>query len=337
MNILINQRFLDQSRNGISRDLRNIVEVFDKKDGVEIEIISEKYATKFPLTLRLLKGLFIRRNLLETKPNSIYFFPQVDSYNLKNKVSTFVRLHDIFPITHPFWYRFLSVQLFRTNLKRLIKHNATFICNSRATQNAFLDKFPNAKTELLYCNVKREVFPCNDCKVCTDEFHFNHKFYLTVGTIEPRKNLINLVSEWREINENLVIVGKMGWKTRHAKKVFRKLSNNITHLTNVCDYGVNFLTRNCQAYVSASYDEGFNFPAMDAAIEKKPLIISDVKIHNELYGESVTYINPYNLKNLQKKLMESRGKFPVINEEYIHQINFYDENLDQVLLRDKND
>ncbi len=72
----------------------------------------------------------------------------------------------------------------------------------------------------------------------------------------------------------------------------KRTNVNVVYLNNVCDAGVQDLTKNCMAYISVSLGEGFNYPAMDATKFSKPLILSDISIHRDLYGNSPIYINP---------------------------------------------
>ena len=158
--------------------------------------------------------------------------------------------------------------------------------------------YPTARTEVIYCNsFSVDVRKCGHCEYCVDIDQITKKrFVLSVGTIEPRKNYERLIRVWKKRSNvqglQLIIVGKYGWKSGKVFRLLNQKNQNVRYLEDVCDGGVQELTKSCQAYLSASLGEGFNLPAMDAARNSKPLVLSDIHVHKELYGKVATYLHP---------------------------------------------
>lgn len=115
------------------------------------------------------------------------------------------------------------------------------------------------------------------------------KFLLTIGTIEPRKNISALCeafqrSTFYKEGGYLLIAGKKGWGSE-------TLPNNpkIIHIDTPSDAERDFLLKNCQAFVFPSLFEGFGMPVIEAMNHNKPIISTN----NSSLAEIVTQENAY--------------------------------------------
>jgi glycosyltransferase involved in cell wall biosynthesis len=286
-----------QSRNGISRDSKSILEVLTKDTRFEIEPF--EFAKN-----QILRGLFATKIVMNGHPKLINFghdyvyIPQLQGYLPHVSETAIIRLHDIYPFTNPEWFKKISVRVFKQTLINAVKGKHLFVCNSFTTQQELLEHFPTALTKVIYCSTEiPESKSCGECDYCERiDVFAGISYFLTVGTIEPRKNYDFLLSVWKKFNANevptLIIVGRRGWKSFKVYQRLKRNNDNVIYLNNVCDAGVKDLTKNCMAYISVSLGEGFNYPAMDAAKFSKPLILSDISIHRELYANLPLYVNP---------------------------------------------
>lgn len=320
--ILISQRFLGFSKNGISRDADAIANALDRKYGFELREISSASTSKFAKA-RLILRTIVSGNPKRYKSDSlISVIPQLENQLPEKKGSALVRIHDLFPITNPEWFRKSSVISFEKTLRKAVKDNHTFICNSKYTQKTMLSIFPNSKTVLLYCSsFTNSSNVCGQCQYCKLNLTPSRKYIIAVSTIEPRKNYIRLINAWIEIkdrvNADLIIIGKYGWRSNKTWRVIKKSKNSITHLNDICNAGLAKITSSASAYISVSLDEGFNFSALDAAIAGVPLIISDIPVHRELYGQSACYLDPKDVNDIKNAIMSGHQIKPIISEEYL--------------------
>jgi glycosyltransferase involved in cell wall biosynthesis len=284
--------------------------------------LGESFSTKYysPKLIELLDFVDLRKltNLLSlvspiyfrmsSTHRGTFYQPQVSSIVAgKNIGSWIIRIHDIFPITNPEWYPWKSRVLFKRNFDRAVRLGAIFLCSSEFARNSIIKLYPELKGRIAisFCE-PREISNefCQNCEGCNRlNFLSDRKFVLAVGTIEPRKNYHGLIEVWQGISRvhediNLVIVGGPGWKTRRVQKRLRNsIGINIFWLPSACDGSLNELYSRCFAYLSTSFEEGFNLPALEArALYRKPLVLSNIEVHREFHSDSALFFeNPSQL------------------------------------------
>ena len=109
------------------------------------------------------------------------------------------------------------------------------------------------------------------------------KYIIFVGTVEPRKNLEEFILQFNKfisIHENhrflkFVIIGEIGWMQNNFSKLISE-SNNITHITNICDHEKFFYINHAEFLVLPSLYEGLGIPIIEAKILGTPVLISNV-------------------------------------------------------------
>ena len=104
------------------------------------------------------------------------------------------------------------------------------------------------------------------------ELGIGERYFLHVGTIEPRKNLDFLVEAFSEakragkLAEQLVITGKKGWRTEAllAKVSSLGISDAVVFTGYVSDESIPLLMAGATAFLFPSLYEGFGLPPLEA-------------------------------------------------------------------------
>lgn len=140
-------------------------------------------------------------------------------------------------------------------------------------------------------------------------------YVLTLGTVEPRKNLLNMLNAYLQLSEELqkkyifVVAGKIGWNCEAEIARLQQLrgeGKNIIHLGYVTDLQRTALYRNATLFTSASYYEGFGMPALEAMSYGTPVAISDIEVFREVAGHAALYFdqqNPESISAAWQKLL----------------------------------
>jgi glycosyltransferase involved in cell wall biosynthesis len=116
-------------------------------------------------------------------------------------------------------------------------------------------------------------------------------YFVYVGTIEPRKNLLFLLAVWRRLVERhgegaprLVIAGRRGWENENIVDVLersRGLAPFVAEASDLTDAGLARLMANSAALVAPSFTEGFGLPVVECLAAGAPAIVSDIAAHRE--------------------------------------------------------
>lgn len=123
-------------------------------------------------------------------------------------------------------------------------------------------------------------------------------FFLTVGTIEPRKNTARLLSAFAAAGPgpDLVFVGRKG---PGASALFAaaagptsSLRDRVHVLSGIDDDGLRHLYRHATALLFPSLEEGFGLPILEAMQSDLPVLTSTVTAMPEVAGEAALLVDP---------------------------------------------
>jgi glycosyltransferase involved in cell wall biosynthesis len=235
------------------------------------------------------------------------FFAQPNFFHTAFVGKKIFRIHDLFPITNPEWFTFLARNQFRFAFNRLTE-NDILLCNSQETLDVFRRFFPKLANVafIVDCSIdSTRMVACKNCQSCSLAY-VPRSFALMVGTVEPRKNYITAIKAWKLKSdkipyENLIIVGKPGWKSRKTLRQLRKGRNqDIIYLENVCDAGLQRLYQSASLFLSTSLNEGFNIPLAEAARQRLPVAISDIPVHRSHAPQTAFFFDPLNINQISK-------------------------------------
>ena len=126
-------------------------------------------------------------------------------------------------------------------------------------------------------------------------------FCLFIGSINPRKNLENLLQAWRILNSSdrrppiLKVAGA-------SKAIF--LDTEVSEIPNVQFLGFVSdeekwrLLRECECLILPSHFEGFGLPIAEAFSVGKPVFASDLPVFHELFGDLPIYFDTNSSKEI---------------------------------------
>ncbi|MGK7895014.1 MAG: glycosyltransferase family 4 protein, partial [Xenococcus sp. (in: cyanobacteria)] len=132
------------------------------------------------------------------------------------------------------------------------------------------------------------------------EYNFSKPYLLFVSTLEPRKNITNLISAFNflkqqhKIDHYLVLIGQKGWQ---YKSIFMSIENSpwksyIHHLNYLTDELVALFYSKADVFVYPSYYEGFGLPVLEAMTLGAPVVTSNTSSLPEVVGDAALLIDP---------------------------------------------
>lgn len=280
-------------KGGITRDNESMLRAF--KGFTEMRWVDDRNLRfirggRFRDSLITVLSFFGVRYKIKISDVNVVYRPQLSNFvRIPTEVIQIIRLHDIFPVTNPAWFRLIPRLNFKRALDLSLSHPKTlFVCNSISTKSSLIeycDGFtPN--TVVLPCITNALTTSlCGNCSVCLDNESVGDKFYLLVGTIEPRKDydfLLRTIESNFDSEAKFVVVGRKGWKCRTITSKL-KSSKKVIWFDDCCDGSLSQLYRDSLAFISTSIDEGFNIPAFEARQLGKPIYLRDIDVHREFH------------------------------------------------------
>jgi len=137
-------------------------------------------------------------------------------------------------------------------------------------------------------------------------FGIDEEFILFVGTVEPRKNLINLLRAVDELLRTtslrfqLVVAGAEGWLTSDVHEYLNShdLDGRVIFTGYLHDEELRALYSTCRVFVYPSLYEGFGLPLLEAMACGAPVVTSNVPGIVETVGNVAPLISPADFKDL---------------------------------------
>lgn len=141
-------------------------------------------------------------------------------------------------------------------------------------------------------------------------YDFKRPFLLFVSTIEPRKNITNLIKGFNilkgsyGIDHDLVLIGKKGWS---YGPIFDEIERSpwrsqIYHLDYLPDEQVQEFYRHAQVFVYPSHYEGFGLPVLEAMTFGIPVVTANAASLPEVGGDAAIYVDPKEPEELAQQV-----------------------------------
>ena len=134
-------------------------------------------------------------------------------------------------------------------------------------------------------------------------------FILSVGTIEPRKNLQRLLLAYARLKqagqkETLLLVGQLGWKYQGVLREIERLGlqDRVRILGYVPDADLPAIYNLARALAFPSLYEGFGLPILEAMACGTPVLTSNCSSMPEVAGEAAVLVDPCSQESLTEGL-----------------------------------
>jgi glycosyltransferase involved in cell wall biosynthesis len=144
------------------------------------------------------------------------------------------------------------------------------------------------------------------------KFSQNCPYFLYIGLIHPRKNLINLILAFegfkREISGNmkLLVVGSLKWWTDENQQILEKsgFKQDIIFTGRMPDDDLVKITASALSLVYVSHFEGFGLPVLEAMYCGTPVIASGTSSLPEVGGDAVLYADPSSVDSIKSAMIK---------------------------------
>ena len=231
----------------------------------------------------------------------------------KTKIKSVVTIHDLIHERYPEQYTAIDVKIYRKKFQYACKNADRVITVSEQTKKDIEDYYstPCEKIAVTYqsCNPAFAIQLTEAQKtIIQTKYSLPSKYFLYVGSIIERKNLMNICKAVfilrNEIQIPLVVIGDGGKYKQQVKDFIKQndLEKKIIFLSehsaarssksfqNAEDFPA--IYQSATAMIYPSFFEGFGIPILESLWSRLPVITSAASSLPEVGGDATYYVDP---------------------------------------------
>lgn len=238
-----------------------------------------------------------------------YFIPPVAPCPVITTIHdvAFRRFPHLFPLKH------------RVLLNLLIpgaaRNAAAVITGSEATRRDLIELYdvpPERVVVTPYAadEIYRPMDPDEARRAVRERFRIRSPYLLSVGVLQPRKNLPRLVRAYnriaRAIPHRLVLVGKEGWAGEELQQAISQspAGREPVFTGYVPDADLPALYAGAEIFVYPSLYEGFGLPPLEAMACGTPVITSNTSSLPEVVGDAAIQVDPRDTEAISRAMLD---------------------------------
>jgi len=334
MKVGVDARLLSGSLTGIGRYILELTVELSKKENIQIILFTHSKVHE-SVSKRIESIKKVTRNIDKYLPYHIWFrtvLPvlirnekidlfwgtshKIPSF-IPSKIAKVVTIHDVAWKYVPYTMKRLTYLSDRFQMPHAIKEADIIAPISLSTKNSLM-KYFNLSADTMKVIHPGSKFHVNTRK-SLDDINIKSKYFLFVGTNEPRKNLERLLLAYSNLKNELknsvhfVIAGGKGWGRHNISHSVKKLMLNkhVHILGQVDDDTLSCLYKHALFLAMPSLYEGFGIPIIEALSYNLPVLTSNNSSMPEAAGSSGLLVNPLDVSSITSGL-----ETLIINEEY---------------------
>ena len=240
-------------------------------------------------------------------------------------------IHDISFERYPEFFSHREVAQFKATIRLTAMLASRILTISECSKRDLVDIYgiPEEKVVVTYLAANKNFRPPDSkeaAAMTAQRYGVSAPYFLAVGNLQPRKNLVRLVAAYErlrnhrpDIGHQLVIVGKKTWKFDPILSFVQKSrwADDIILTDYVSDEDLPLLYAGADVFIYPSIYEGFGLPPLEAMACGTPVVVSDRASLPEVVGDAGVKVNPFDI-NAIAAAMASIVLEPGVAEWYSH-------------------
>jgi len=254
--------------------------------------------------------------LLEKLKPDLFLSP--DGFlSLKTPVKSMAVFHDLnfehYPEDIPYWTR----RYYRTYFPKYAAKAVRIASVSAFSKEDIVKQYhvSPSKIDVVYDGAHDDYHPLSseEKQQTREEFSDGAPYFVFIGSLHPRKNLVNLFRAFDLFKKSnpsevkLVIVGAKKWWTRDIDVAFNGMifSDDVVFTGRLNIGELSKVLGSALALTYVSYFEGFGIPILEAFRCDTPVITSNVTSMPEVAGDAALYVDPFNPDSIAEALYKT--------------------------------
>lgn len=229
----------------------------------------------------------------------------LNSFDPKRRMKRLAYIHDLIPLEYPEYQTPRSRLIFRRYLNELAQGPVSFAVNSADTGRRLsayaAEKGWNVDAPLVAIpELEATTHAAFDLPESLEPVFRKGPVFTVLGTIEPRKNHLLLLTLWRQMAQageapQLLIIGKRGWMNDNIVALIDDCAAIQPYVTEAGDLSDNEIAAALQAsraMLFPSFAEGLGIPMLEAKAAGLKVIASALPALREIAAEGTVFLDP---------------------------------------------
>lgn len=223
---------------------------------------------------------------------------------VRTHLPTVVTVHDLSVLLYPEWHPADRVAFHERHFRRGIATADHVVVVSEAVRREMIDVlgFPADRVTAIHNGIGDQFRPQQPeaVEAIRQKLGLPPRYFLAVGTIEPRKNIGTLLRAFCDLPTEiraacpLVLAGGWGWKSDRERELFETEARHrgAIHLGYVDDMDLPGLYAGAVALLYPSFYEGFGLPPVEMLACGGGVIASTAAAVREVVGGHAVLLDP---------------------------------------------
>mgnify|MGYP001813947866 CR=1 FL=1 len=264
---------------------------------------------------------------MQSAPPDVLFVPS-HVLPLVHPPRSVVTVHDLGYHYYPETHTLFQNAYLRWSTRYNARTARCVLADSEATRQDLLRYYEVPEERIVVAHPGRDetLAPVRDPQILRkvrSRYGLNAPYFLYIGTLHPRKNLVRLIEAFaalriasraqgqpvdgradRVSESQLVLAGQKGWLYEEIFAQVRELglAERVILTGYVPDSDLGSLLSGALAFVFPSLYEGFGLPVLEAMACGTPVVCSDVSSLPEVAGDAALYVDPLDVGAMAQAL-----------------------------------
>jgi glycosyltransferase involved in cell wall biosynthesis len=299
-----------------SRELRSHI---DENNGVHLLEIAHELTGQDNLARRVSAGLhregwFYPRGLerAATRVRADLIHSPASTPARSRSIPLVVTIHDAIPWRNPEWFTRANAFQQRLLVSRTARHATRVITDSHSSKDDLVNLvgLDPDRVDVIHLGVSSAFSPTlRDREWLEQRFNIAGPVVLSVGTPEPRKNLISTLRAFEQVRRTipeatLLLVGDAGWRSAEADAYLAQAGPSVVRAGRVEFTELTVLYASADCFLFPSLREGFGLPPLEAMASGTPVVCSNAPSLPEVVGDASLTTDPNDVHGLASAVID---------------------------------